>query len=254
MTGAGRTLCPAVFVLLYEVGFGKAWGIYYNAGIVYLRLCLVTFSHFDFRVKILFMGRRSSHTAEELRELILDASTALISEGGLCSLSAREVARRIGYSPGTLYNVFENLDDLILTIEGRLIDGLAVELDKVLTIGSPKEKALALGRVYIKYTSENPKLWNLLFEHHLPAGRELPAWYQQKIDGIMERVEATIEPLMPDCKPEVVKRTAQVLWAGVHGITSLATADKLTLAESQDAGPLVDNLITTYLAGLKQVA
>ena len=58
------------------------------------------------------MGRRSSHTAEELRELILDASTALISEGGLASLSAREVARRIGYSPGTLYNVFENLDDV----------------------------------------------------------------------------------------------------------------------------------------------
>ena len=200
------------------------------------------------------MGRRSSHTAEELRELILEASTALISEGGLCSLSAREVARRIGYSPGTLYNVFENLDDLILTIEGRLIDGLAAELDQVLSIGSPKEKALALGRVYIKYTSEKPKLWNLLFEHHLPAGREVPAWYQQKIDGIMARVEAAIAPMMPNSKPELVKRTAQVLWAGVHGITSLATADKLSIAKSEGAGPLVDNLIITYLAGLKQVA
>lgn len=199
------------------------------------------------------MGRRSSHTAEELRELILDASTALISEGGLASLSAREVARRIGYSPGTLYNVFENLDDLILTIEGRLIDGLAAELDQV-PILSPTEQALALGRVYIKYTSEKPKLWNLLFEHHLPAGCEVPAWYQQKIDGIMQRVEAAIAPLMPDSKPELVKRSAQVLWAGVHGITSLATADKLSIAKSEGAGPLVDNLIVTYLAGLKQVA
>jgi AcrR family transcriptional regulator len=199
------------------------------------------------------MGRRSSHTAEELRELILEASTTLISEGGLCSLSAREVARRIGYSPGTLYNVFENLDDLVLTIEGRLIDGLAMELDRVPPIGSPKEQALALGRAYMKYTSEKPKLWNLLFEHHLPPGREVPAWYQQKIDGLMQRVESAIAPLMPDSKPEVVKRTAQVLWAGVHGITSLATADKLSIAKTEGAGPLVDNLITAYLAGLKQV-
>lgn len=199
------------------------------------------------------MGRRSSHTAEELRELIVEASTALITEGGLCSLSAREVARRIGYSPGTLYNVFENLDDLVLTIEGRLIDGLAAELDRVPQIGSPQEQALALGRAYMKYTSEKPKLWNLLFEHHLPPGRDVPVWYHQKIDGLMQRVEFAIAPLMPDSKPEVVKRTAQVLWAGVHGITSLATADKLSIAKTEGAGPLVDNLIMAYLAGFKQV-
>ena len=36
--------------------------------------------------------------------------------------------------------------------------------------------------------------------------------------------------------------------------TSLATADKLSIAKSEGAGPLVDNLIITYLAGLKQVA
>lgn len=200
------------------------------------------------------MGRRSSHTAEELRELILEASTALISEGGLAGLSAREVARRIGYSPGTLYNVFENLDDLVLTVEGRLIDGLAAELDRVPVTNSPKEQALALGRAYIKYTSENPKLWNLLFEHHLPAGTEVPAWYQQKLDGLMQRVEAVVAPLMPESKPETVKRAAHVLWAGVHGITSLATADKLTVAKSEGAGPLVDTLILAYLAGIKQVA
>jgi AcrR family transcriptional regulator len=196
------------------------------------------------------MGRRSSHTAEELRELILDASTGLISEGGLASLSAREVARRIGYSPGTLYNVFENLDDLVLNIEGRMIDRLSIELDEVPVTGSPSERAMALGRAYLRFTSANPKLWNLLFEHHLPPGRDIPSWYQQKLDGLMKRVEDVVAPLMPDASPEDVKRSAHVLWAGVHGITSLATADKLSVVTSQGAAPLVDLLISTYLAGL----
>ncbi len=199
------------------------------------------------------MGRRSSHTPEELRELILNASTELISEGGLASLSAREIARRINYSPGTLYNVFENLDDLVLTIEGRLIDGLALELDKVPLQSAPMEQALAMGRAYLNYTSKQPKLWNLLFEHHLPAGREVPLWYQQKLDAVMQRVEAVVAPMMPHSKPDDITRSAHVLWAGVHGITSLATADKLAIVTSEGAGPLVDLLISVYLVGTKNI-
>lgn len=197
------------------------------------------------------MGRRSSHTPEELRELILDASTELISECGLGGLSAREIARRINYSPGTLYNVFENLDDLVLTIEGRLIDGLAAELDKVPAQGDPMQQARAMGRAYLSYTSKQPKLWNLLFEHHLPAGREVPVWYQQKLDSVMQRVEAVVAPMMPKSNPEDITRSAHVLWAGVHGITSLATADKLAVVTSNGAGPLVDLLISAYLEGIK---
>ncbi len=203
------------------------------------------------------MGRRSSHTADELRELILQASTSLISEGGLSSLSAREVARRIDYSPGTLYNVFANLDDLVLTIEGRLLDRLAEELDKVsaatLNGASPEERVLALARTYLRFTAAHPKLWNLLFEHHLPAGRDIPVWYQQKLDGLMTRVADAVAPLMPDATPDDAKRTASVLWAGVHGITSLATADKLSIITSEGAGPLVDEMVSTYLAGLKRL-
>lgn len=199
------------------------------------------------------MGRRSSHTAEELRELILDASTSLIRERGLAGLSAREIARRIGYSPGTLYNVFENLDDLVLIIEGRLLDSLALELDRIPSEGAPLDRALALGRAYLRYTSENPKLWNLLFEHHLAAGREIPSWYQQKLDGVMLRVEDVVAPLMPDHGSDEIKRAARVLWAGVHGITSLATADKLSAVTSEGAAPLVDLLVTTYVAGLQQL-
>ncbi len=45
------------------------------------------------------MGRRSIHTPEELRELIIDATTAIVEQQGLEGLSAREIAKRIGYSP-----------------------------------------------------------------------------------------------------------------------------------------------------------
>ncbi len=169
-------------------------------------------------------------------------------------LSAREVARRIGYSPGTLYNVFENLDDLVLNIEGRLMDSLAAELDNVPADGAPGDRVLALGRAYLRFTTGHPKLWNLLFEHHLPPGREIPNWYQQKLDGLMKRVEDALQPVLVDAGPDDLRRSASVLWAGVHGITSLATADKLSIVTNESAAQLVDQLIRTYLSGLRHAS
>lgn len=197
------------------------------------------------------MGRRSVHTAEELRELILQASTELIEHHGLGGLSAREIARRIDYSPGTLYNVFQNLDDLILTIEGRLLDRLSARLNEVAERHSnPRERLLKLAAAYLEYTHQNPKLWNLLFEHRLPAGHEIPQWYQQKLEGLMARVEEALAAIMPESTPAQVKRSARVLWAGVHGITSLSTAEKLSAVSTEGAAALVDDLVKTYLAGL----
>ncbi|MDX2308901.1 MAG: TetR/AcrR family transcriptional regulator [Hyphomicrobium sp.] len=197
------------------------------------------------------MGRRSIHTADELRALILEASTALISEQGLAGLSAREIARRIGYSPGTLYNVFDNLDELVLTIEGQMLDQLSAVLDTVASGRSHETFVLEFARAYVRFTREHPKLWNLLFEHHLPADRTVPVWYQQKLDGLMSRLADALQPAMSGASPDEIRRAASVLWAGVHGLTSLATADKLSAVTNESVGPLVDDLVGTYLSGVK---
>ncbi len=198
------------------------------------------------------MGRRSVHTAEELRELILDASTELIEANGLAGLSAREIARRIGYSPGTLYNIFENLDDLVLTIEGRLLDRLDVALGDVAPSSTSTQAVHRLAQAYLRFTDANPKLWNLLFEHHLPPGREVPGWYQSKLEGLLARVEHALDPLLPDADTQTRRRAARVLWAGVHGITSLATTEKLSLVSTETAPALVDDLVSAYLKGLTE--
>lgn len=196
------------------------------------------------------MGRRSIHTAEELRELILTSTTELIESEGLAGLSAREIARRIGYSPGTLYNVFDNLDDLVLTIEGRLLDRLAQSLRAVPETECPKDRLKNIAMAYLSFTHENPKLWNLLFEHHMQTGAEIPSWYQEKLESLLAEVERELGRLIPAASTDQVQRAARVLWAGVHGITSLSTTDKLSIVTTDAAAPLVRDLIDHYLNGL----
>ena len=197
------------------------------------------------------MGRRSIHTPEQLRQLILDAAAAIIEANGLAGLSAREIARRIGYSPGTIYNMFENLDDVVLNVEGRVLDALderlAVELAKG---GDQKTLVMRLAQAYLSFTSERPKLWNLLFEHYMPGGTDTPPWYQEKLERLMGRVETAVAPIYPPDAVMERQRAARVLWASVHGITSLSTANKLANVTTEAAAMLVSDLINNYLAGV----
>jgi len=205
------------------------------------------------------MGRRSSHTPQQIRGLILDAAQELIEAQGLAGLSAREIARRIGYSPGTIYNMFTNLDDVVLNVEARVLDALDQRLSEVepRSDGAGTEMApgagdrlIRIARAYLAFTQEKPRLWNLLFEHHMPRGTELPAWYQQKLEGLTAQIEWALAPYFPPGSDDERRRAARALWAGVHGITSLSTADKLSVVTTESAGRLIDDLIGTYLAGI----
>ena len=62
------------------------------------------------------MARRSDHTREELRRLILQAARRIIRDKGVAALSARKVASDIGYTVGTIYQHFNGMDAILITV------------------------------------------------------------------------------------------------------------------------------------------
>ena len=75
------------------------------------------------------MGRRNEHSREQLQEMAVTAADEIIASEGLRGLTARKVAGRLGYSAGSLYMVFDGLDDLILHVNARTLERLAHSLD-----------------------------------------------------------------------------------------------------------------------------
>ena len=181
--------------------------------------------------------------------MAIEAATKIVAKQGLRKLSTRLIAARMGYSAGTLYQLFANLDDIILHVNAKTLDGLIKDCHDVDFTAGPEASLYDLADRYIGYTSRNPSLWNSVFEHSLPSGRAAPAWFAEKTQTLLEFGEKAIAPLFQPGEETVRHHEAHVLWAGLYGIGSLATAGKLPAAESPQL--MVQSLIRNYLAGLR---
>ena len=197
------------------------------------------------------MGRRSVHTPEELRQLILDAARSIIERDGLVGLSAREVARLIGYSAGTLYNIFENLDDVLMTLQSDLLVEFVERLRTVKRDPDPYKTVDALARCYVDFALEKRRLWNLLCVHPLPKGKSLPPAFEETIDFLTTTLVEALEPILPPMSPAEAHQRARTLWAGVHGITLVAVGEKVAAMTQDTAQDYVTILTKTFLDGLK---
>jgi AcrR family transcriptional regulator len=146
---------------------------------------------------------------------------ALMAETGFAGFSAREVARRVGYSVGTLYNLFNSVDHLLLAINTGTIamwtDFVAARLEH-----SGGDRIRALVEAYFAFASEHTKLWMAIYDHRLPEGMVLPdedAEIRRRLTLIVIR---EIAPLTPERTEMEVERLARSLIATVHGHCSFA--------------------------------
>ena len=193
------------------------------------------------------MARRSAHSPEELRQLILSAAQGIIERDGLVGLSAREIARAIGYSPGTLYNIFENIDDVLLTLQTQMLARVIDVMNTVPKAPTPDQMIADLARAYLDFALENKLMWNLLFTHQVAA----PAALVENINMIGAIVAQPVADLQPNASKSESDLAARALWAGVHGVTAIAVTDKGPTLNPTTAHIFVDQLVSTYTRGLK---
>jgi len=196
------------------------------------------------------MGRRSDHSREELHDLALHAAGRIVGAEGIEALTARRVASAMGYSPGTLYNVFADLDDIVIQLNGRTLDDLAGRMAKARRGGDPVTDVLGLLDAYLVFERDHANLWSALFEHRLSPATTLPPWYHAKIDSALGLVEAALSPMFPLARDDERRLAARTLWASLHGIAALAKSGKLELVTDETGRYMARHMVVNYLAGL----
>jgi AcrR family transcriptional regulator len=137
------------------------------------------------------MGRRSDHSRAELEELILGAGEAHLAEVGFSGFSAREVAKRIGYSIGTIYNVFGSYDRLILAINARTLRSWAAFLEERLAAGQ-EDRIATLVHGYFDFAAQNRNRWMALYDHRMADRITLPEEFTDAFTDLVRLLQAQV--------------------------------------------------------------
>jgi len=166
------------------------------------------------------MGRRSDHSRTELHALILDAGIALIAEVGFAAFSGREVAKRVGYSIGTIHNVFGNVDGLVTAVNTRAFADWADELKRSLAEAG-EDRIAALVGGYFRFALANPRRWAAIYDHR-PACETLTPEQEDTRGRLMRIVAAEVARAVDRPLDESVGTFARSLVATVHGHCSFA--------------------------------
>ena len=202
------------------------------------------------------MGRRSDHTREELRKLILDAANRIIHADGFDNLTARHLANEVGYTPGTIYNIFTSMDDLYLEINGVTLDRLYEVLSST-ECSNPKKTPLQnmkkMASLYMDFCQQNRAHWLMLFSPKLPEGRERQEWYQKKIDRLFLPLEQLMAPLFSTRENDRRRMAARLLWSSIHGLCFLQQTGKIPIVSGRSRPlEMAEYLIETFVRGIEK--
>jgi AcrR family transcriptional regulator len=177
----------------------------------------------------------------EVREAILDATAALVTEHGLLSVTMSQIAEKTGIGRATLYKYFPDVEAILHAWHQRQITGHLEQLAELRDhAGDPGQRLEAVLQAYALICHER-------FSHQHP-GPELAALLHQGTH--VTRAQQHVHDLIKDLLVEV---------AQAGGLRNDVTPDELAsyclhalaAAGSLPSEAAVRRLVTVILAGLR---
>lgn len=187
---------------------------------------------------------------EQTRLRILTEAKAIVGKSGFASLSMRNLAAKVGLTPGALYRYFPAKNDIIFSFWEESIRRLG---ERVMAIDEHDigayDAVRAMLEVYARFALEDRDRFRLLFLEN-DGGITAEIFRDEgaltPYDLMVSRVATAIE--QGHFRKDSAERVAQTLWAATHGaVTLLITVTEIDLG---DGDILVRNTIDAVMRGL----
>ena len=143
---------------------------------------------------------RRQERRDATRAEIVEAAWEMAREGGLASLSLRDVARRVGMSAPSVYSYFESKNAIY---DAMFAEGARAYLDYAVSrerTGDPLAELQAGMRDWVRFCTEDPVRYQLLFQRTIPGFEPTPETYAISVEGLELVREQLTEIGMTDPK------------------------------------------------------
>ena len=198
---------------------------------------------------------RIAHDQDTLRARAIDEARVLMKEGGPDAVKAREIAKALGVSVGTVYNLFGHLGELILRLNGQVYDELygAVTTGLAEAVEAGEDvtgQMVALSGAYLHFVAENSGLWGGVLAYNRRSREAPPVWYRKKELALLGVIAETIKAF-PGAKDEDRRDIAtRALWAAVHGIVTISVARGGLIAPEDEVQAQMELVVRSVAARL----
>ena len=158
------------------------------------------------------------------RQLIVATARAVAEREGWDAVTTRRLSTEIEYSQPVLYKHFASMEDIV---EAVAVDGFG-ELAEALRAarrgpGGAEEVLSRVAHAYRGFADENPALYDAMFTRGTRlrfAAEDTPAELRAAFAELREAV-ATV------AGGQDLETLTEVLWAALHGLTTLGRSDRL---------------------------
>lgn len=184
--------------------------------------------------------------AKFTREEVTKAALGLTRRKGIGAVTARALGEELGSSARPIFTVFESMEEL----QGELVKAAKEIYKKYVEAGLKETPAFkGVGKAYIRFAAEEPRLFRLLFMREREQALEISR-ATELIDENYERILASV------CTSYALGREAadvlyRHLWIFSHGIAVLLVTGVCSFT-AEEISDMLTRTCRGILAGLKE--
>ena len=158
------------------------------------------------------MAGKVEQRREALRKRLIDIAETQIARDGIAGIKARDLAREAGCAVGAIYNVFGDLHDIVIAVNGRTFQRLGTVVGGALQGhegDAPTQRMIVMAHAYLDFAADDPMMWRSLFDVRMSADGP-PQWYLDELDRLFgyiagpatSKADANADPaaIAPGCR------------------------------------------------------
>lgn len=191
------------------------------------------------------MATKSQIRREQLREKLIEAAELRIDRDGLGDLRARDLARDAGCALGAIYNVFDDLNAIVMAVNGRTFRRLGQDVGSSFKGSEPPVRRLiVMSTAYLHFADANTNLWRALFDIQMTDDGPVPEWYRNALRGLFAFIAEPVSQLFPDLDRVELDLMTRALFSSVHGIVTLGLENRISGVPPEQ----IERMITQVLS------
>jgi AcrR family transcriptional regulator len=181
---------------------------------------------------------RRAERREATRQEILDAAWDIVRAEGLAALNLRDIARRVGMQPPSLYVYFDSkhaiYDAMFAQGATEARDALAFA-----SKGDMRSNLREAGQRFVRFCAADPARFQLLFTRTIPGFEPAPETFAISVEGY-DRMRARM------AEHGITKQADLDLWTGL--MSGLASQQIANNPGGERWIRLVDDAVDMYIA------